>query len=89
LAGSTETLIEDGVSGRLVPPGDVAAFADAIHGMLAGPEAAAQMGAAARAMVTRNFSAATIAARWLANYRIALGNQASSGPKTPGPPAAG
>lgn len=89
LAGSTETLIEDGASGRLVPPGDVAAFADAVHGMLAEPEAAAQMGAAARAMVTRNFSATTIAARWLANYRIAIGNQASSGPEKSGPPAAG
>jgi hypothetical protein len=31
------------------------------------------MGAAARAMVKRNFSAATIATQWLANYRIALG----------------
>lgn len=73
LPGATDTLIEDGVSGRLVPPGDVAAFAEAVHMMLAEPGAAARMGAAARAVVTRDFSAATIAGRWLANYRIALG----------------
>ncbi len=74
LPGATDTLIEDGVSGRLVPPGDVEAFAEAVHRMLAEPEAAARMGVAARAVVTRDFSAATIAARWLANYRIALGH---------------
>ena len=89
LPGATDTLIEDGVSGRLVPPGDVPAFAEAVHKMLAEPEAAARMGAAARTVVMRDFSAATIAARWLANYRIALGDQASSGPERPGPPAAG
>lgn len=73
LPGATDTLIEDGVSGRLVPPGDVASFAEAVHTILAEPEVAARLGAAARAVVTRDFSAATIAARWLANYRIALG----------------
>ena len=73
LPGATDTLIEDGVSGRLVPPGDVSAFAEAVHTMLGDTEAASRMGAAAREIVTRNFSASTIAGRWLDNYRIALG----------------
>jgi len=72
LPGATDALIEDGVSGRLVTPGDVEGFAEAVRSMLAEPDAAARMGAAARTVVTRDFSAATIAARWLENYRIAL-----------------
>ena len=73
LPGATDTLIEDGVSGRLVPPGDVEAFSEAVYLVLAEPATAARMGAAARAVITRDFSAATIAARWIDNYRKALG----------------
>jgi glycosyltransferase involved in cell wall biosynthesis len=73
LPGATDTLIEDGVSGRLVPPGDVEAFAGAVNVMLSDPGAAARMGAAGRTVIARDFSAATIAARWIDNYRTALG----------------
>lgn len=73
LPGATDTLIDDGVSGVLVPPGDVGAFADAIKRMLIDPAGAARMGNAAREFVTARFSAQTIALRWLANYRIAVG----------------
>ena len=73
LPGATDTLIEDGVSGRLVSPGDVEAFAEAVSLVLAEPATAARMGAAARAVITRDFSAATIAARWIDNYRKAIG----------------
>jgi glycosyltransferase involved in cell wall biosynthesis len=72
LPGATDTLIQDGVSGLLVPPEDVAAFADAIDKMLTDQAGAARMSAAARAFVTEHFSAKTIAARWLSNYRAAL-----------------
>ena len=72
LAGATDSLIGDGVSGLLVPPGNVAAFAEAMREMLTEQERAARMGAAARVVVTERFSATTIAARWLANYRMAL-----------------
>lgn len=73
LPGATDTLIGNDVSGVLVPPGNVAAFADAVRVMLTEPDRAARMGAAARMVVTERFSAATIAARWLANYRVATG----------------
>ena len=73
LPGATDTLIEDGVSGRLVTPGDVGAFAEAVSLVLAEPATAARMGAAARAVITRDYGAATIAARWIDNYRKALG----------------
>jgi glycosyltransferase involved in cell wall biosynthesis len=72
LPGATDTLIADGVSGLLVAPGDVAAFADALKVMLNEPDRAARMGAAARAFVTGHFSASTIAERWLANYQKAI-----------------
>jgi glycosyltransferase involved in cell wall biosynthesis len=72
LAGATDTLIEDGVSGLLVPPGDVAAFADGLKVMLTDTDRATQMGVAARAFVAERFGASTIAARWIANYRLAI-----------------
>jgi glycosyltransferase involved in cell wall biosynthesis len=73
LPGATDALVTDGVSGLLVPPGDVAAFADAVRKMLSDPEAAGRMGSAARAVVIERFSAKTIAARWIANYEAAIG----------------
>lgn len=72
LEGATDTLIADGESGLLVPSGDVTAFADRLRVMLTEPDRAARMGAAARAVVTERFSATTIAARWIANYQIAI-----------------
>ena len=68
LPGATDTLITDQVSGLLVPPGDVGAFADAIALMLSEPDRAAAMGKAAREVVAARFSASAIAERWVANY---------------------
>jgi glycosyltransferase involved in cell wall biosynthesis len=73
LPGSTDALITDGVSGLLVTPGDIDAFAAAIGAMLTDRDHAARMGAAAREFVVQRFSAATIADKWLANYTRALG----------------
>lgn len=56
-------LVEDGVSGRLVPPGDGAALADAICAILADPDQAARMGAAGLQKVRADFDATTEAAR--------------------------
>jgi glycosyltransferase involved in cell wall biosynthesis len=56
----------------LVPPGDVAACADGLKVMLTDTDRATQMGVAARAFVAERFGASTIAARWIANYRLAI-----------------
>ena len=47
--GGLLDLVEDGVTGLLVPPGDVAALRSALERLLADPELRARLGAAARA----------------------------------------
>jgi glycosyltransferase involved in cell wall biosynthesis len=56
IAGIPE-LIEDGVSGRLVPPGDLGALTDALEACLSDRDAARRMGEAARARVAAEFDA--------------------------------
>jgi len=51
--GDIPELLEEGRTGRLVPPGDAAALAAAIVGSLTDPAAAAEMGSAAKRAVTR------------------------------------
>jgi glycosyltransferase involved in cell wall biosynthesis len=63
--GGLVQLIEDGVHGLLVPPGDPAAIAVAIARLLGDPALAARLGAAARSRVEREFSAR----RWLELHR--------------------
>lgn len=63
IAGVGE-LVEDGVSGRLVAPGDPAELADALRAMLnAPPEVHAAMGQAGRARVVAEFDSATEAGK--------------------------
>jgi glycosyltransferase involved in cell wall biosynthesis len=54
VAGVAE-LVEDGVSGLLVPPGDVESLAAALRRLLADPALGARMGAAGRAQVEAAF----------------------------------
>ena len=61
IAGIPE-LVEEGVSGLLVPPGDAVALAAAIGELLADPDRRAAMGRAGRAKVAAEFDQATEAA---------------------------
>jgi glycosyltransferase involved in cell wall biosynthesis len=63
IAGVPE-LVEDGVSGRLVPPGDVDAFTEAFDALLSNPDKRASFGTAGRAKVMAEYDAATEAV-WL------------------------
>jgi glycosyltransferase involved in cell wall biosynthesis len=54
--GSNLELVEDGVSGLLVPPGDSRALADAILRAAGDPELASRFGAAARERFERRFT---------------------------------
>lgn len=71
--GGIPDLIEDGKTGRLVPPGDVAALRTAICELLASPELRRNLGQAARARAEEHFHFD----RWIDQtedvYREALG----------------
>lgn len=61
--GGIPDVIEDGVTGRLVPADDVDALADAMRALLDDPAAAAAMGAAARAAVLGTYDLDVVADR--------------------------
>ena len=62
IAGIPE-LVEDGVSGRLVPPGNLPALIEAIADLLSDPARARTMGAAGRAKVEAEFDIARESAK--------------------------
>jgi len=59
--GALDELVTEGVEGRLVPPGDPAALAQAMIELLGDPERLAAAGAAARARIRREFTAERVA----------------------------
>jgi glycosyltransferase involved in cell wall biosynthesis len=71
--GGPEEIVEDGVSGVLVPARDPAALADAVHALAGDPERRARMSRAGRARVEREFSTEAMTAGYEAVYRDALG----------------
>ena len=75
--GSLAELVEDGVTGRLVTPGDPAALAAAIEAMLDDPAAALRMGQAAKAVADMRYDPAGNGARLEEIYREALAERAS------------
>jgi glycosyltransferase involved in cell wall biosynthesis len=72
LDGVTDVLIEDGVSGLLVPPRDEAALQSALERLAADPEGARAMGARGRERIARDYSASTMGRRYLAAYQELL-----------------
>ncbi len=70
--GGIPDVVEDGVTGLLVPPGDAAALAAALRRVLDEPDLARQLGEAGRRRVHERFSQEAITARWVAVYRSFL-----------------
>ncbi|HYD68482.1 glycosyltransferase [Azospirillum sp.] len=62
--GDSADLVQDGVNGRLVPPDDDAALADAVDALLRDEAARARMAAAAADTVRAGFTTAHATQRW-------------------------
>lgn len=71
--GGLGEMIDDGVTGRLVPPRDPAALADGILDVIADPGRRAQMGRAARLRLEDNFTLERSAHRTEQAIREAVG----------------
>jgi glycosyltransferase involved in cell wall biosynthesis len=67
-AGGVGEVVEDGVTGRLVTPGNAELLADAMLDVLRSPEIAARLGAAVRERVESEFSLTTMMARYARAY---------------------
>jgi glycosyltransferase involved in cell wall biosynthesis len=76
-AGAFPEIIEDGVSGLLVPPGDVAALAAAIRRLMADVQLREELGRAARKRIVDTFSWQQTTVRTLALYQEVISKKAS------------
>jgi glycosyltransferase involved in cell wall biosynthesis len=76
--GGIPEIIDDGRTGLLVEPRDPGQLAEALISLLQAPSRAAEMGAAARQRVLREFSWAAIARRTVEVYERLLGQPASA-----------
>ena len=70
--GGTRHLLEDGRSGRLVPPQDAGSLADALAAYLGDPEGARRAGQAGRAVAERRFRIGAVVDRTLDVYEEVL-----------------
>ena len=72
IAGVTDTIVDAGVTGMLVPPLDVAAMTAALAGILGDSTGARKMGERARHAVAARYGLGVSAARWRQIYTEAL-----------------
>lgn len=68
LPGATDALVDDGVTGHLIPVDEADLFAEALSSLLLDPAAARAMGGRARAVAESRFGIADAAQRWLRTY---------------------
>jgi starch synthase len=81
--GGLPEIVEDGVTGYLVPPGDVAALGARIADVLGDPAAAARLGWNGRRRVVAELTWERCAQRCLEAYRELLAITGTSRPRRP------
>ena len=69
VSGCREVVV-DGVNGRLVPPHDAAALADALRSLLRDPEACKQMGMESRRRFEQHFTMTSVFAAFNKCYAV-------------------
>lgn len=77
-AGGVLDIVEDGITGLLVPPGDVESTARAAIRILSAPDLAGSMGRMGRRRAEREFSLATCVGRVETVYRAILPGEAAA-----------
>ena len=75
--GEVPMLVEENVSGVLVPAENVEALANALVALLKDPERRQRLGRAGRERIEREFSATRMTADYLAVYEAALASKGS------------
>lgn len=75
-SGGLTDVIQDGSTGVLVPPGDVAALAKALDNVIADPQSARTLGAAGRLYALSTFAPESAAQRYSDIYAQVLGSHA-------------
>jgi glycosyltransferase involved in cell wall biosynthesis len=78
--GGIPEIVEDGVTGILVPPGDPAALAEAVGTLLSDPERARALGLAGQARVEREFTVERMTDGYLALYERLLAERGTECP---------
>jgi glycosyltransferase involved in cell wall biosynthesis len=76
-AGGVPDVVENGITGALVPVNDAAALRTAIARLLAAPAERVRLGAAARVRAERRFGVASLVAAHVSLYERVLGERAS------------
>jgi glycosyltransferase involved in cell wall biosynthesis len=79
-AGALSEIIEDGVTGLLVPPADPGALSEALRLLLSDPDLCCQMGQAGRERVLKNFTWRRTAERMAQAYEEVRREAAQRGP---------
>lgn len=77
--GGLQEIVNDGVTGLLVPPGESVLLARAITHLLASPASAAAMGRRGRERYVREFSQEAMTRRWEQHYTELLASRRASG----------
>jgi glycosyltransferase involved in cell wall biosynthesis len=77
IAGGIPEVVEHGVTGILIPPGDARALAEAIRRLIDDADLRARMGAAGRERYLAKFTDTAMADAWVAAVRKGLARQAA------------